>query len=200
MQRSTAVFLALYLAAGFPSLAQTNATPAPANSPSTETAVVVPRVSVPAQSSICKMTTWPKFLSSKCQAYPGKGLPKQDVAILKLDNIGVASVNGETALGCYAALGKWDKSKPECQNVTSIELLPGVYNFAFAPIAGNPGTQNYTGPELRVLTVEAGKKYTARGTYPQTNCVYTGTFGHMSYFRCTYIGSWGVQLGEAKAK
>jgi len=47
MQRSLAVFLALYLAAGFPSLAQTNATPPAANSPVTATAPAVPRAVVP---------------------------------------------------------------------------------------------------------------------------------------------------------
>jgi len=47
MQRSLAVFLALYLAAGFPSLAQTNATPSPANSPTAATAPAAPRAAVP---------------------------------------------------------------------------------------------------------------------------------------------------------
>ena len=47
MQRSIAAFLALYLAAGFPSLAQTNATPPPANPPAAATAPAAPRVAVP---------------------------------------------------------------------------------------------------------------------------------------------------------
>lgn len=47
MQRSIAVFLALNLAVGFPSLAQTNATPPPANSPAEATAPAALRVSVP---------------------------------------------------------------------------------------------------------------------------------------------------------
>jgi len=47
MQRPIAAFLALYLAAGYPSLAQTNAPPAQANSPAAATAPAVPRVSVP---------------------------------------------------------------------------------------------------------------------------------------------------------
>ena len=47
MQRSIAVFLALYLAAGFPSLAQTNTPPVPANPPAAATAPAAPRAAVP---------------------------------------------------------------------------------------------------------------------------------------------------------
>ena len=142
-------------------------------------------VSGHAQSSICQTYHW--YPPSTCRAYPGKALPKQDVAVLKLKNIAVNSVNGKDAVICNA--GFFGSKIHECDIARSIELLPGVYRIGFAPVVGLLQTGTYKEPQFRALTVEAGKTYTAVGTYSITNCT-----------QRTCTGTWGVEVGAADAK
>ena len=157
-------------------------------------ALYLPAVTGFGQSSVCQSVGWRYYVISKCQAYPGEARPKQDVAILKLKKIGVISVNGLATRVCYAATK--DKSRLMCSDAgdtESIELLPGTYSVQFFPVDGN--TQK---TEIVDITVEAGKTYTAHGTYSTTGCAQTSRDTYHIYYQCW--GTWGVEVYEDHAK
>jgi len=128
MQRSIAVFLALNLAIGFPSLAQTNATPAPANSPATATTPVAPRVAVPStilDGTAVKLRLGENLTSATAKA--GDQVPFEVTEEVDVDGVPVIAKGGQalatvTDASPKKSMGRGGKLDV---NVDSVRLLDG---------------------------------------------------------------------------
>jgi hypothetical protein len=128
MQRPIAVFLALYLAAGYPSLAQTNAPPAQANSPAAATAPAAPRVSVPntlLDGTAVKLRLGENLTSATSKA--GDQVPFEVTEEVDVDGVPVIAKGGQalatvTDASPKKSMGRGGKLDV---NVDSVRLIDG---------------------------------------------------------------------------
>jgi hypothetical protein len=128
MQRSIAVFLAVYLAVGFPSLAQTNTTPAPANSPAAATAPAAPRVAVPntiLDGTAVKLRLGENLTSATAKA--GDQVPFEVTEEVDVDGVPVIAKGGQalatvTDASPRKSMGRGGKLDV---NVDSVRLIDG---------------------------------------------------------------------------
>ena len=128
MQRSIAVFLALSLAVGFPSLAQTNTTPAPANSPAAATAPAAPRVAVPntiLDGTAVKLRLGENLTSATAKA--GDQVPFEVTEEVDVDGVPVIAKGGQalatvTDASPRKSMGRGGKLDV---NVDSVRLIDG---------------------------------------------------------------------------
>jgi len=128
MQRSIAVFLALNLAVGFPSLAQTNTTQIPANSPASATAPAVPRVAVPntlLDGTAVKLRLGENLTSATAKA--GDQVPFEVTEEVDVDGVPVIAKGGQalatvTDASPRKSMGRGGKLDV---NVDSVRLIDG---------------------------------------------------------------------------
>ena len=128
MQRPIAVFLALYLAAGYPSLAQTNAPPAQANSPAAATAPAAPRVAVPntlLDGTAVKLRLGENLTSATAKA--GDQVPFEVTEEVDVDGVPVIAKGGQalatvTDASPKKSMGRGGKLDV---NVDSVRLIDG---------------------------------------------------------------------------
>jgi len=128
MQRPIAVFLALYLAAGYPSLAQTNAPPAQANPPAAATAPAAPRVAVPntlLDGTAVKLRLGENLTSATAKA--GDQVPFEVTEEVDVDGVPVIAKGGQalatvTDASPKKSMGRGGKLDV---NVDSVRLIDG---------------------------------------------------------------------------
>ena len=128
MQRPIAVLLALYLAAGYPSLAQTNAPPAQANSPAAATAPAAPRVAVPntlLDGTAVKLRLGENLTSATAKA--GDQVPFEVTEEVDVDGVPVIAKGGQalatvTDASPKKSMGRGGKLDV---NVDSVRLIDG---------------------------------------------------------------------------
>lgn len=128
MQRSIAVFLALNLAVGFPSLAQTNTTPIPANSPSSVTAPAGPRAAVPStvlDGTAVKLRLAENLTSATAKA--GDQVLFEVTEEVDVDGVPVIAKGGQALATVTAASPKKSTRRSGKLDVTvdSVRLLDG---------------------------------------------------------------------------
>jgi len=128
MQRPTSAFLALYLAVGFPSLAQTNTPPAPANSPAGAIAPTAPRVAVPntiLDGTAVKLRLGENLTSATAKA--GDQVPFEVTEEVDVDGVPVIAKGGQalatvTDASPKKSMGRGGKLDV---NVDSVRLIDG---------------------------------------------------------------------------
>ena len=128
MQRSIAVFLAVYLAVGFPSLAQTNTTPPPASPPAAATAPAAPRASVPntlLDGTAVKLRLGENLTSATAKA--GDQVPFEVTEEVDVDGVPVIAKGGQalatvTDASPKKSMGRGGKLDV---NVDSVRLIDG---------------------------------------------------------------------------
>jgi len=128
MQRFLAVFLALNLAVGFPSLAQTNTTPPPASPPVAATVAAAPRASVPntlLDGTAVKMRLGENLTSATAKA--GDQVPFEVTEEVDVDGVPVIAKGGQalatvTDASPKKSMGRGGKLDV---NVDSVRLIDG---------------------------------------------------------------------------
>ncbi|MGA3161132.1 MAG: hypothetical protein ABSC77_07930 [Terracidiphilus sp.] len=137
------------------------------------------------------------------QAYSGPTLPRQNVAVLKLSHVWVATVDGTPASVCkdyHYAYAVRQRTRYFCKShdqIDTIELLPGnhtiTFNFGMIPANtwANVNSTDTVADISENISVEAGKKYKAQRWWNKTG-QYNRT-GQNSY----NMGiDWGVSITE----
>ena len=93
------------------------------------------------------------------RAYTGPELPRNQVAVLKLEARLGAAVDGQWAQTCVKRLAK----TASCSLADAVELLPGTHTVQF--VFGGEGAAVYgvtADPIVKTLSFEAGRTYVAK--------------------------------------